>query len=490
MQFAIDYQNNRISPTKTGQQAFCPGCMGEVISSCGKIKIWHWRHKVSECDSWYEPESEWHRNWKECFDSNEREVIIKKDDVWHRADVYTKKGIVIEFQNSSISPEEIQAREEFYDKMIWVLNGQKFKLEIDTSTEKLKQEIFNALEYNLNEFEFDLNRKKYMLEENIRSLENNFYTINIERVKLYTINKSLKNTFHNINNYVEEIIEKWINSNFEYEYNTQIKILEIQNRFIKEINLHLKNFTLTYFELKKKEKHLAYILSLIDYKLDLINHKIIPSEKIPNRAFKKVKALLFVKNKIVDVKYFFDIKELFRFKLIPNNYVFIIECDETIEKLYMEIDSLRKIIAPFDKKINDLKSDVKYDIKNSFEYIIKENEKKIKQYEIKTEESKKLIESYNSRLEKFENEKENIIDSKRKELINNHPFLIDINKGKDIVFYSWKNQHKSWAFSSKSIYFDVGDEFLYEILNESFLCRIKKTVFIENHSNSFLSTIE
>ena len=56
----------------------------------------------------------------------------------------------------------------------------------------------------------------------------------------------------------------------------------------------------------------------------------------------------------------------------------------------------------------DLKSDLKYDIKNSLEYIIRDNEKKIKQYKIKTEESKKICELYKSKLENFENEKEKI----------------------------------------------------------------------------------
>jgi hypothetical protein len=48
----------------------------------------------------------------------------------HRADVKTPK-LVVEFQASSISDVEIREREEFYDKMIWVLRGEDFSDNIE-----------------------------------------------------------------------------------------------------------------------------------------------------------------------------------------------------------------------------------------------------------------------------------------------------------------------------------------------------------------------
>jgi competence protein CoiA len=41
----------------------------------------------------------------------------------HIADVRTSGGLVIEFQRSSIDPAEVQARQAFYQKMIWVVDG-------------------------------------------------------------------------------------------------------------------------------------------------------------------------------------------------------------------------------------------------------------------------------------------------------------------------------------------------------------------------------
>ena len=103
------------------EKAICPICKKEVIDKCGLIKIWHWAHIVDyECDSFGEPESEWHLNWKNYFSKDEQEIIINN----HRADIKTKNGIIIELQNSPLSPQKIIERELFYQNMIWIINGE------------------------------------------------------------------------------------------------------------------------------------------------------------------------------------------------------------------------------------------------------------------------------------------------------------------------------------------------------------------------------
>ena len=145
-------KNNERITANPKQKAWCPICNNKVISKCGSIKIWHWAHKSNfECDSFKEPETKWHREWKENFPKECQEIIIKKikyitnlgifyDEIkenfeidlakkhnikiiYHIADIKTKKGLLIEFQNSPISSKEIIEREKFYDNMIWVLNG-------------------------------------------------------------------------------------------------------------------------------------------------------------------------------------------------------------------------------------------------------------------------------------------------------------------------------------------------------------------------------
>lgn len=118
MKWAI--KNNKRITAIPKSKAICPLCKKEVIPKCGEIKIWHWSHKVDfECDSFGEPESEWHLNWKNKFLKEEQEVIIEN----HIADIKNKNGLIIELQNSPISSYEIREREEFYGKMIWLLNG-------------------------------------------------------------------------------------------------------------------------------------------------------------------------------------------------------------------------------------------------------------------------------------------------------------------------------------------------------------------------------
>lgn len=131
MKWAL-HNNLRILPNPLIKNATCPSCNLEVIPKCGKIKRWHWAHKNGfDCDDWKGEETAWHLDWKNKFPNEWQEVIIKKDFgnneiVKHRADIKTKSGLVIEFQNSNISEKDIAKRETFYEKMIWILSGKSF----------------------------------------------------------------------------------------------------------------------------------------------------------------------------------------------------------------------------------------------------------------------------------------------------------------------------------------------------------------------------
>jgi hypothetical protein len=87
--------------------------------------------------------SEWHMNWQNEFDKEYREIIHHGKLGKHIADVKTKHGHIIEFQNSPISSKEILQREEFYgDKLLWILNSDTFKLQLNSEkNNKKKYEI-------------------------------------------------------------------------------------------------------------------------------------------------------------------------------------------------------------------------------------------------------------------------------------------------------------------------------------------------------------
>ncbi|WP_316737471.1 competence protein [Pedobacter aquatilis] len=98
----------------------------------------------------YHRESVWHKNWKKAFPVSYREKVFccDKSGELHRADVYTNCGTAIEFQNSPITLLEMKSREAFYPKMIWVVNGKKFK------GFKVLKNLPNPYDPKLDAFEF------------------------------------------------------------------------------------------------------------------------------------------------------------------------------------------------------------------------------------------------------------------------------------------------------------------------------------------------
>ncbi|RIJ45503.1 hypothetical protein D1614_22815 [Maribellus luteus] len=120
--------NDKVEAFPNGK-GICEECGNPVFSKCGELKVWHWsHHKNPECDNWHEPETQWHYHWKKSFGKTNSEIVIEKDGIKHRADVFTNSGVVIELQNSPIKPEVIRKREAFYgERMIWVIHGIDFR---------------------------------------------------------------------------------------------------------------------------------------------------------------------------------------------------------------------------------------------------------------------------------------------------------------------------------------------------------------------------
>ena len=122
MQFAVTDLGSKTEATK-GLAGRCGVCSAAAIAKCRRIKVHHWAHTAGDdCDSWSEPETEWHREWKRLFPPDRVEVTMGP----HRADIKGPQGNVIELQNSPISPSEIEERQRYYGPMVWVVNGMKF----------------------------------------------------------------------------------------------------------------------------------------------------------------------------------------------------------------------------------------------------------------------------------------------------------------------------------------------------------------------------
>lgn len=126
MQYSL--VKNFRAPPAPKLKGSCPACGAPTTSKCGPQVIWHWAHAGRlHCDPWWENETPWHRAWKDCFAEDQREVV-RFDDTGekHIADVLTRNGMVIEFQNSPMSLNELVSREAFYRKMLWIVNAQAF----------------------------------------------------------------------------------------------------------------------------------------------------------------------------------------------------------------------------------------------------------------------------------------------------------------------------------------------------------------------------
>ncbi len=121
MQYALDQDTQDRIEASPNREAVCPVCRSRVRAKCGSINIHHWAHIHADCDPWSEPESFWHRRYKEQFPVHTREVVLGR----HRADVYLN-GYVLELQASPISVEVIQERENFYNHMIWMVKADAF----------------------------------------------------------------------------------------------------------------------------------------------------------------------------------------------------------------------------------------------------------------------------------------------------------------------------------------------------------------------------
>ncbi len=113
----------RIEPMPGGRAA-CGQCGGEVLAKCGKLVSWHWAHRVAECDSWSDGETDWHLGWKRAVVPEACEVVLGD----HRADIRTFDGLVIELQHSSIDADTIAEREHHYGNLHWLFDAKAYDL--------------------------------------------------------------------------------------------------------------------------------------------------------------------------------------------------------------------------------------------------------------------------------------------------------------------------------------------------------------------------
>ena len=128
MKFAlVDDIRTTAKPRLSG---VCIGCGSVVIPKCGPRRRHHWAHKSKQdCNYLREPETDWHRAWKDEFPEDWQEVVQFNEETGekHIADIQTDHGWTLEVQNSAISEDEKESRNDFYPNLVWVVNALKMK---------------------------------------------------------------------------------------------------------------------------------------------------------------------------------------------------------------------------------------------------------------------------------------------------------------------------------------------------------------------------
>lgn len=110
-----------------GLRATCQCCDNTVIAKCGPIRVHHWAHKAGIiCPYDRDPETQWHLNWKANFplDWQEQRFVSAQGEI-HIADLYVPVGqcLAAEIQHSPITPAERASREQFYGRLMWIVDG-------------------------------------------------------------------------------------------------------------------------------------------------------------------------------------------------------------------------------------------------------------------------------------------------------------------------------------------------------------------------------
>lgn len=112
-----------------------PGAIGEcqycglpMVAKCGAINSWHWAHRRRQgCDPWWENEGPWHLGWKQHFPTDWHEIVkFDEQGEKHIADIRRPDGLTIELQHSAMPIAELESRERFYDRMVWIVDAATF----------------------------------------------------------------------------------------------------------------------------------------------------------------------------------------------------------------------------------------------------------------------------------------------------------------------------------------------------------------------------
>lgn len=487
MLFAIDDKGNKIKAEVSGQMAICPFCKKNTRAHCGEIYINHWKHEnISDCDSWHESETEWHREWKKQFPKDWSETIITKNNEKHIADILTPNDYVIEFQNSPISAAEIRKREQFYSKMIWIINAEPFNEQLvirSRVTQFLKNVDFN-IKGSISQFQWDYDNEIRELEQNVKeirwninSLSNNISQHSGQIDRYFELVDNIENTATNI-------IKQWTSEHYRgYEISTLSE--KIFNQFNKEIvDLHKELETLkkTRLEIDQKIKFITSLETLVvnGNKYHVLNYSNINEDIILEISIIKLDE---INSLFPNIQKVYDFSNFYRYNEKRNEYKFLIDFSKKLSNYNQELIEVSNKQSHNQKILKLLKKEIEKSISKELSLLMS-NEEYLKNNLIEEKnEQEVLLATKEKTLDEMKENKwanYNIEEERIKRQYQKQKSEI-MTKYKGQYTLEWKHERKSWQSAKYPLFFDLGKDYLFEKINDTELRKIKKDVLINNY---------
>lgn len=488
MQFGYDDSQIRIRPSFSGQKATCPLCNGTIIGKCGEIYVHHWQHHHDrECDPWQEHETDWHRKWKAKFPDDWQEVIIENEGEKHIADVKTANGLVIEFQNSSISTSTIRIREDFYEDMIWVVNARTFKsnFKIRSIVSSWLRSIDEDASFDLkslqDSYKEDLKSVADDIEKNKRETTDRFNSIKYKQGEVEKLNLLLQDQ----EVFTNAVIDKWSKGESYWEYLTNDITNKIESELKNQLHTIPTNIKMLQADIKANEQRLLDILKLEDFQVADKPFKIVQYEQIPSTSFQRARAISKASRKtffheVIEFKTESEFKNIqyrkdqFDFAVDPTNAINsytqkIEDSKNSLEALEQSLPPLRKEIV--DQLIQGLKNKIQ-EIESEIEKLNSECDELIKKSSWLVERQAKTI----AMRDKDVSESKVEIEKKK----NEKRFKV-MREKKGLYGFDWKHERKSWKAACNTIYFDIGENYLFELVKDGLFKKTEISQFLEQH---------
>ena len=488
MRYALDENSNKREPTFSGQKAKCIFCGGTLIGKCGDIYIWHWQHQNDRvCDSWKEHETEWHRNWKAKFPIDQQEVIIKNVYEKHIADVLTADGTVIEFQNSSISTDTIRVRENFYGNMIWVVNATTFKGNfnklslVQLSLRTIEREYYNELKYLENSYKAELKKIAQINKKSEQEISRKITSI---KSKTNSINK-LQEILIDYAAFTNEVIKKWSEEDMYWgdeTYDVANKIAAESKRQLVSIPEKKKEL---HNEIKSLEISLQEIDKLDDFEIEGKLFKILPYSNLSPESFprtiailKKTRTSLF--QEIVSFKTESEFKS---YKYRQDQFDFAVDPTHRLKTIIKKVEDVKKSIQNLDMQLQELQKSIAENLVIHLKNKIQDLESQIRSLDIELDD---LIEENGKQeiqqmIDLSEKEKDFTKAKNEIDKVKNQDCFKVMREKKGLYLLNWKHERKSWKVANKTVYFDTGESYLFELINDDLLKKIDKNAFIERY---------